>query len=162
MYQLKNKGFTLIELLIVMAIIAILTTIGVGNFRTVRAKARDATRKNDLETIAKTLEAYYNDHKEYPKSTADNKIACKDNEHVCEWGEEFSDGANVTQNITVYATKLPKDARESHYYTYISSDGISYKIYANLENKNDPAIDNTITEACSENETCNYKITSSN
>ena len=53
-YNLKPKlGFALIELLIAMAILAILSTIGFGNFQTARVKARDAKRKTDLAAVAK-------------------------------------------------------------------------------------------------------------
>lgn len=50
------KGFTLVELLVVVAIIAILSVIGLTIFTGVQANARDARRKTDIEAIANALE----------------------------------------------------------------------------------------------------------
>jgi prepilin-type N-terminal cleavage/methylation domain-containing protein len=54
-----NKGFTLIELLVVIAIIAILSSVVVVSVISVRARARDARRKSDLEQIRIALNLYY-------------------------------------------------------------------------------------------------------
>jgi len=62
----KNFGFTLMELLIVIAILGLLATIGLGSFRTSQMKGRDAQRKSDLSQIQKALEMYYNDYSGYP------------------------------------------------------------------------------------------------
>lgn len=50
------KGFTLIELMVVVAIIAILSVIGLAIFSTAQANARDARRKGDIDAIANVLE----------------------------------------------------------------------------------------------------------
>lgn len=56
----QNKNaFTLIELLVVVAIIAILSIIGLAIFTDNLKKARDATRKGDIDAIASALEAHY-------------------------------------------------------------------------------------------------------
>lgn len=52
----KARGFTLVELLVVVAIIAILSTIGLTIFTSAQANARDARRKADIEAIANALE----------------------------------------------------------------------------------------------------------
>lgn len=57
----QNLGFTLIELVVVMAIIAILTSLSVYNFAQARAKARDISRKNDLKALVNAMELYKND-----------------------------------------------------------------------------------------------------
>ncbi len=52
------RGFTLIELLIVVAIIAILSAIGFAVYSSLglQAKARNATRRSDIDSISKALE----------------------------------------------------------------------------------------------------------
>lgn len=147
------KGFTLVELLIVIAILSILSTIGVANFRSARLKAMDAGRKSDLQTIAKSLEAYANDHRKYPLGT-NGEITCT-LDSICHWGDSFSDG-----NIT-YAVRLPQDPG-IYSYTYVSNNGSDFALYAHLENLNDPSVIDIPDVTCGGTNTCNYKITSSN
>lgn len=52
----RVKGFTLVELMVVIAIIAILSTIGFGVYGTVQKAGRDAKRKADIDAIASALE----------------------------------------------------------------------------------------------------------
>lgn len=52
----KAKGFTLIELLIVIAIIAILATVGAVIYGNIPQKARDARRKVDIQAISNAWE----------------------------------------------------------------------------------------------------------
>lgn len=54
------RGFTLIELLVVVAIIAILSIIGIAIFTGVQKNARDARRTSDIDAIAHALETTYN------------------------------------------------------------------------------------------------------
>jgi prepilin-type N-terminal cleavage/methylation domain-containing protein len=147
-------GFTLVELLIAMAILGILSVLGMANFQSARIKARDISKKSDLQTIAKSLEAYVNDHRTYPDSDF-GKIVCQTGT-VCNWGEPF-----VDENNTIYTSRLPSDQSGSTY--YYESSGTSFTLYAHLENTNDPALDTSITQTCgSSSILCNYKITSSN
>lgn len=55
----KNQGFTLIELMIVIAIIAILATLGVTNFASAIRRARDSKRQSDIVAVQKALETCY-------------------------------------------------------------------------------------------------------
>lgn len=57
----KFKGFTLIELLVVISILAILSVIGLTIFSGAQRNARDGKRREDVNAIAKALEAHYND-----------------------------------------------------------------------------------------------------
>lgn len=50
-------GFTLVELLVVVAIIAVLSVIGITIFSGVQKNARDARRKADVDSISKAWEA---------------------------------------------------------------------------------------------------------
>ncbi len=146
-----RKGFTLVELLVVIAILAILSTLGVSNFRTARIKARDLGRKSDLQAIAKSLEAYVNDHRAYPTSTLDGEIGCTP---ACPWGSAMTDGQST------YMPSLPEDAVSTLSYRYVST-GTSYSLYAHLENPDDRDIESGLGVNCG-NLVCNYKITSSN
>ncbi|MBP9669997.1 type II secretion system protein [Candidatus Woesebacteria bacterium] len=156
-YKQSRTGFTLVELLIVIAILAILSTLGIGNFQSARIKARDIGRKSDLQTIAKSLEAYVNDHGNYPLSDSNGKIICKSGNTICDWGTPL-----VDDNDTVYVSRLPIDSSGS-VYKYISN-GTSYTLYAHLENNNDPSIAtfNPTVTCGSTTILCNYKHTSSN
>ncbi len=136
------QGFTLVELLIVIAILAILSTLGVTNFQSARIKARDLARKSDLQTIAKSLEAYVNDHRSYPLTGS------------LPWGTAFTDPANTA---TIYVPKLPDNSDNTYYY---ESDGQKFTLYTNLENINDPSILSP-TVTCGTNQ-CNYKLMSTN
>lgn len=134
-----KRGFTLVELLVVIAILAILSTLGVTNFQSARIKARDLARKSDLQIIAKSLEAYVNDHKEYPITDLS-------------WGSAFTDGQ------TIYVTKLPDNTNQIYSY---ESDGKTYTLYTYLENTQDPTIQTGLGVTCGTIE-CNYKIMSTN
>jgi general secretion pathway protein G len=63
-----QKGFTLVELLVVVAIIGILGSIVGVALGPSRARARDAQRINDLNTIAMALEMYFVENGHYPAS----------------------------------------------------------------------------------------------
>lgn len=66
-----RQGFTLIELLISIAIIAILTAIGIVSYTSINKRSRDAKRMGDLEQIRSALEMYRSDYGFYP-APADN------------------------------------------------------------------------------------------
>ena len=142
---MNKKGFTLIELLIVIAILGFLSTIGLTSFRSSQIKGRDAQRKHDLSQIQRALEAYYNDKGEYPPSIPS--------------GSEWRD---LEHDETLYMKEVPEDPKFGDY--YYSSDGISYKIYARLENERDAAIpeSGSYSGTSCGGEECNYGVSSSN
>lgn len=55
----NGRGFTLIELLITVAIIAILSVVGVAVYNNVSVSTRDVKRKADLKIISSALQRYY-------------------------------------------------------------------------------------------------------
>jgi prepilin-type N-terminal cleavage/methylation domain-containing protein len=172
MLKKPNKfqlGFTLVELLVVMAILGILTVITLGNFRTSQIKARDAQRKSDLRQIANALEAYYNDHSGYPlgvTSGSDNgkmlACVCEEGDEPCDWDTEVGNREFCDANSTVYMSKIPGDPVSStdFPYCYESADGSDYKIYAKLENENDP--DAKLDVTCGGTSHYNFGISSAN
>lgn len=142
-------GFTLIELLVVMAILGLLATVGLVSFRTAQLKGRDARRKHDLEQIQKALEMYFNDKGQYPASIPSGGGYWQDTGVV--------DGA-------LYMKKVPSDPKGGNYCYTSDANGSYYKLYAKLENENDP---NCLDGDCSTERSCgtgtyNYGISSSN
>lgn len=146
---MKNKGFTLIELLVAMAIIGILATIGLGAFFTSQIKARDARRKQDLGQIQKALEMYYNDNDSYPDGIL--------------FGVRWEDSGEL------YMKEVPNDPKSNTGGTYdyeVAGDLSWYKLYARIENENDP--DPQIEWGgysdtnCGGGALCNYKVSSPN
>jgi general secretion pathway protein G len=67
----KNKGFTLVELLVVLSILALLLTLAVPKYFTSIEKAKDATLKQDLNTLRESLDKYYADNGKYPNTLDD-------------------------------------------------------------------------------------------
>lgn len=159
-----QSGFTLIEILVVMVIIGVVASIGLGNFQSSQIKGRDATRKSDLKQIANALETYYNDKGQYPTDNSGLINGCA-NGSTCGWGDVF-----VDENGTTYMVEIPTDPRDDYAYHYFSLDGTSYQVYARLENQLDKdlqvdASDNKLEYvdlSCGSGGNCNYGIASPN
>ncbi len=64
----KNKGFTLVELLVVLSIIALLLTIATPRYFTSLDRAKEATLKQDLNTVRQAVDKFYSDNGTYPES----------------------------------------------------------------------------------------------
>jgi len=110
-------GFTLIELLVVIAIISVLAGLLVANFVGVRQRGRDAQRKSDLRQIQSALELHRSDNGNYFSTLP-------------------SCGSAFTVGSVTYMQKIPCDPSVETDYVF-SSTGITYTIYACLENAND-------------------------
>ena len=68
-YEKIKKAFTLVELMIVVAIIAIITTIVVLNYQRSEQASQFATLKADMVSSGTALELYYNNYSKYPVSS---------------------------------------------------------------------------------------------
>lgn len=150
-HQFHGAGFTLIELIVVIAILGILATIGLTSFQTSQMKSRDARRKSDLEQVQRALEAYMNDYGNYPAANAGGIDGFL-------WGGEMKDAKD-----TLYMKQLPKDPRGNPEYCYLTVAATPYtyyKLYAKLENSEDPRIGGPYT--CAGIGTYNYGVASSN
>lgn len=99
------RGFTLVELLVVMAIIAILATVGVIVFKGVTSAAKDARRKGDIEALAKAYELKYQATSSY-QAIGD---------------ADFASG------------KKPTDPLGGDYYNNVATDNSAYRVCAALE-----------------------------
>jgi general secretion pathway protein G len=64
----RAAGFTLIELLIVIALISILATMGVVQYRNSVQSAKEATLRTDLFRMRDAIDQYYADKAKYPAS----------------------------------------------------------------------------------------------
>jgi general secretion pathway protein G len=70
-HQLTNspihqRGFTIIELLVVLALISILATMGMAQYRLGIVHAREAVLKTDLFDLRDAIDQYYADKGQYP------------------------------------------------------------------------------------------------
>jgi len=136
--NIHNKGFSFIEVLVVSTIIAVLTAVGVSNFRIANQKSRDGKRQGDLEQIRAALELYRTDQNDYPTT-----------------GEWPGAGGALSASGTIYMSVIPSDPKTDYDY-YYSSGGLTYTLCAALE------LDTIGTCTGSPNcgsESCNYEIT---
>lgn len=72
-YTLKS-GFTLIELLVVAALIIVITSIGMVNFRASNQKARNSKREADISQVRSALELYRATNSAYPIYSSSNQV----------------------------------------------------------------------------------------
>lgn len=64
----KRSGFTLIELIIVFALIGILVSLALPQYKYATKKAREAVLKEDLYILRKLIDQYFSDKGKYPPS----------------------------------------------------------------------------------------------
>ncbi|KKT34810.1 MAG: General secretion pathway protein G [Candidatus Gottesmanbacteria bacterium GW2011_GWB1_44_11c] len=171
----RPRGFTLVEILITIIIMGILAVLGISMFRSTQKKGRDFNRKAGLSALSKALESYMNDKGVYPPSLDGKILWCGTAElpeSACSWGDPFTDVTTPEDERTVYMTSLPKDSQGlRYYYEAVEIDGLrkGYRLYARLENEEDPDIPTAggnpshYTVDCSSDATvryCNYVLTS--
>ncbi|HYD34829.1 MAG TPA: prepilin-type N-terminal cleavage/methylation domain-containing protein [Vitreimonas sp.] len=170
-HRVAQAGFTLMEIMIVMVIIGVLSTIGVGSYRSTQQKSRDARRKSDLKNIASALEVYYNDKSKYPDDGSDSgkiygcgtKSTNDTGKTVCEWGEAFEETVTGVTARTIYMVKLPEDPRSTYtYYYYTDGSRKIFHLYAYLENDLDTDINAEDSGYDCGAYECNYVVTSTN
>jgi prepilin-type N-terminal cleavage/methylation domain-containing protein len=56
---MKARGFTMIELLVVLAILGVLLTLGIGSYTKSLSRGRDAKRVEDMKQVQRGFEQYY-------------------------------------------------------------------------------------------------------
>jgi prepilin-type N-terminal cleavage/methylation domain-containing protein len=134
-----KKGFSLIELIIVIAILAILLIIGFMLWRSQFDKAKDASRKADLQRLSIAFEDYYNDNNCYPPVNVLD---------VC-----------GSDELAPYLDSVPCDPITQTPYCYITDDinpecFQSYRLLSSLDYTDDPII---ALLKCHGQEHCGYE-----
>lgn len=127
----KHRAFTLLELLVTFAIIGFISTVALAAVKTTQANSRSNRRLEDLKTVAKALELYYNDHQAYPStSTPQNgRYTLYD----CYDSRRYND--YIPGLASQYLSRLPHDpittctGNRDYNYAY-TSDGKDYKFFA--------------------------------
>lgn len=61
----RSSAFTIVELLVIIGVIGVLATIGLVAYNGVQARARDTSRKSDLDRVADALAVYESDKSNY-------------------------------------------------------------------------------------------------
>lgn len=117
------KKNTVIEILIIAIAIGVLSWITYQQFALAEAKSRDLRRRSDLHEFSKVITLYWVDYGKLPNDKLINSL----------WGKTFVD------NGYVYALSVPNEKHGSKEYCYeAGQDGVSFKMFAELENKGDP------------------------
>lgn len=140
----KTRGFTLIELLLVITIIGILAALGTYSYINAQQRSRDSRRKQDLESVKKTLFLYKQDSGGFcPGGPLGGNCAPL-------WNASFADtnwGANGTQTNSLkniltptYTKAVPRDpifqTTADDYWLYATAE--TFILSAKLENLKDP------------------------
>lgn len=101
----KTKGFTIIELIVVIAIIAVLSSIIIANVNQYTAKARDAKRLGDKNAVIKALTLYASDNGgDFPDYG--NSLTCLGpNGSTC-WGNQ-SGSDFLVSDLRPYLATMP-------------------------------------------------------
>lgn len=140
-----RRGFTLIELLITIAIIGILSAVGLTTYPSVQRSARDASRKSDLELIRSGLELYKSDCNSYP-ATANFPSA----------GNPLNGNGSSCSASNIYISSVPIDPKADRNYSY-NKVASGYIVCAVLEKEPSPAINTANCASCG-SLGCNYAV----
>ncbi len=118
------RGFTLIEILISIAIIAVLTALGVVSYVSINRNARDAKRRGDIEQIRSALELYRSDVGSYP---AVGSLGWVD-------ASALNTGSPDTGLVDTYLPSIPSDPKSTPYRYRGVNDYYGYCLEAVVEN----------------------------
>src|SRR5476651_514423 len=118
----NTKGFTIVELLIVIVVIGILALLVITTYSGIQAKARNAKRQTDIQSLQTQLEAFFSQNGYYPSRTNMNDEANNgflDTQMKSLDRNALIDPSSPTQSKTLAST--PTDKQYS--YEVTQSDG---------------------------------------
>jgi len=113
----KQKGFTLVEAMVTIAIVGLLATFFLINFRASQQKARDNKRIADIQVVIDALELYRDKYGYYPGPGAENP-----NHRVQNSGEVIGAGGFIDTALSEFI-RIPTDPfyvsdPATYYYSY--------------------------------------------
>jgi len=124
-----KKAFSLVELLVVITIIAVLSVVAYTAVGGQTVKARDAKRKQDLNTIQQALELYFAETGRYPYNN---------NDPIFDYDTDGDANLATGKIWKKHLSKIPTDP-SGNSYIYAVSGTASYELAAVLEMDGDPA-----------------------
>ncbi len=123
--QSNSSGFTLIEILVVVAIIALLSSMALIALMNARQKSRDTKRLGDMTQMNTALELYYNTNRGYPSAP----IAGVPGGMIPGYISSLPKSPNPPDGnceVLTYPSPVPNGTAATNYYYYPS--GTSYVI----------------------------------
>ena len=148
----KQYGFTLIELMVVVAIIAILTTIGVGGYANAMRRGRDSRRRSDIQALSQALTlfrmdwGYFPSVEEYFAAAGENPTSCTGGTTCRSFGDyiprpQLFDPRSVNHNATRFERTGPSIPYT--YFCHAQSGGRcrSFIVCAKLEGRDGGNLD---------------------
>lgn len=129
---MQQRGFTLVEMIVVVAVIAIFTTVGVSTFRDASKQARDTDRQADLKILQSAVEQYRQKNGRYPAGCrgSDQWSGQSGTQYAC------ADGSSqyIVGLAPEFISALPQEkflkGTDSGYVYTTNNDGTVYKIEA--------------------------------
>lgn len=140
----KVSGFTLVEIMVALAVVAILSAMGLRGIQESGQQSRDAKRQADVRLIQSALELYKNKYGRYPEgcNTASDGYTGvniwsgqRGSSYQCtDGGSDYIRGSSTRPFSNIFPSRLPVDPRvtntTSGYVYRTNSSGSMYKFIA--------------------------------
>ncbi len=118
-HKLGDRGFTIVELLIVIVVIGILALLVITTYSGIQAKARNAKRQTDIQSLQTQIEAYFSQNAFYPSLTDMNSSSWRGTNMKSLDSNALINPSNPTQSTTLVAAPAAK----SYSYAVTNSSG---------------------------------------
>src|ERR1700742_1193803 len=115
----QNRGFTIVELLIVIVVIGILALLVITTYSGIQAKARNAKRQTDLQSVQTQLEAFFSQNGYYPSLGDMNDTSWLNTNMKSLDQNALIDPSNPTDSKTLLRT--PDTTKHQYAYTVTTS-----------------------------------------